>query len=98
MGAVLQGTVSYADERVRVTTQLTDVGTDSVLWADIFDRALTLEALFDMQSDIADGVAAGLEAFARGRRRARRTDADGELARLRGVLARQVSLPPQATG
>ena len=39
-----------------------------------------------------------LEAFARGRRRERRADADGELARLRGVLARQVSLPPQATG
>ena len=44
-----------------MTAQLTDVGTDSVLWADIFDRALTLEALFDMQSDIADGVAAGLK-------------------------------------
>jgi TolB-like protein/DNA-binding winged helix-turn-helix (wHTH) protein/Tfp pilus assembly protein PilF len=61
VNAVMEGTVRYADERVRVTARLTDIGTDSVLWAETFDRALTLEDLFDMQSDIADGVATGLK-------------------------------------
>jgi TolB-like protein/Tfp pilus assembly protein PilF len=61
VSAVMEGTVRYADERVRVTARLTDVGSDSVLWSETFDRALTVEDLFAMQSDIADGVAAGLK-------------------------------------
>jgi TolB-like protein/Tfp pilus assembly protein PilF len=61
VAAVMEGSVRYADARVRVTAQLTDAATNSVLWADTFDRALTLEDLFEMQSDIADGVAAGLK-------------------------------------
>jgi TolB-like protein/DNA-binding winged helix-turn-helix (wHTH) protein/Tfp pilus assembly protein PilF len=59
--SVIQGTVRYADQRVRVTAQLVDAATDTDLWAETFDRPLTLENLFDIQSEIADHVAAGLK-------------------------------------
>ena len=45
---------------MRVTAQLIDVATDRNVWAEIFDRPLTLENLFDIQAEIAEGVAAGL--------------------------------------
>src|SRR5882672_2871458 len=58
--SVIQGTVRYADQRVRVTAQLVDAATDTNLWAETFDRPLTLANLFDIQSEIADSVAGGL--------------------------------------
>lgn len=58
--SVIEGTVRYADERVRVTAQLVDAATDTNLWAETFDRPLTLANLFDIQSEIADRVTAGL--------------------------------------
>ena len=59
--AVMVGTVRYAEARVRVTAQLIDAATDTNLWAEVYDRPLTLENLFDIQAEIADRVAAGLE-------------------------------------
>jgi TolB-like protein/tetratricopeptide (TPR) repeat protein len=59
--SVIRGTVRYADQRVRVSAQLVDAATDTNLWAETFDRPLTLANLFDIQSEIADGVAAGLK-------------------------------------
>jgi serine/threonine-protein kinase len=45
---------------VRVTAQLIDAATDTHLWAEIYDRPLTLENLFDIQAEIAEEVATGL--------------------------------------
>jgi TolB-like protein/DNA-binding winged helix-turn-helix (wHTH) protein/Flp pilus assembly protein TadD len=58
--AVMQGTVRYAEDRVRVTAQLIDAATNTNVWAEIFDRPLTLENLFDIQAEIAEAVATGL--------------------------------------
>jgi TolB-like protein/Flp pilus assembly protein TadD len=58
--AVMEGTVRYADDRVRVTAELIDAPTNTNVWAEIFDRPLTLENLFDIQAEIAEAVAAGL--------------------------------------
>jgi TolB-like protein/DNA-binding winged helix-turn-helix (wHTH) protein/Tfp pilus assembly protein PilF len=60
VGALIEGTVRYADERVRVTARLIDPASDTHLWAETFDRPLTLENLFDIQADIAERVTAGL--------------------------------------
>lgn len=58
--AIVQGTVRYADPRVRVTAHVVDPATDTQIWAETFDRPLSLENLFDMQAEIAAQVAAGL--------------------------------------
>jgi TolB-like protein/DNA-binding winged helix-turn-helix (wHTH) protein/Flp pilus assembly protein TadD len=58
--AVMEGTVRHDAARVRVTAQLIDAATDSHVWAETFDRPLTLENLFDIQAEIAARVAAGL--------------------------------------
>ena len=54
------GTVRYSESRVRVAAQLIDADTDTHRWAEIYDRPLTLENLFDIQAEIAGQVAAGL--------------------------------------
>jgi len=61
-GAIIEGSVRYADGRVRVTAQLIDATTDTHLWAENFDRELTLQSLFAIQSEIAERVADGLQA------------------------------------
>lgn len=58
--AIVQGTVRYADPRVRVTAHVIDPDTDTQIWAETFDRPLSLENLFDLQAEIAAQVAAGL--------------------------------------
>jgi tetratricopeptide (TPR) repeat protein len=40
-------------DRVRINAQLIDVATDKHLWAETFDRELTAENIFDIQSEIA---------------------------------------------
>lgn len=59
---VVEGTVQPAGGEVRVTVQLVDGQTDRHLWADVFDRELTTDALFEIQSEIAREVAGALEA------------------------------------
>jgi TolB-like protein/DNA-binding winged helix-turn-helix (wHTH) protein/tetratricopeptide (TPR) repeat protein len=58
--AVMQGSVRYANDRVRVTAQLIDAERDANVWGDTLDRPLTLENLFDIQAEVADQVAKGL--------------------------------------
>ncbi|MBT8098572.1 MAG: hypothetical protein KJO82_02420, partial [Gammaproteobacteria bacterium] len=59
-GAVIEGSVRYAGDKVRVTAQLIDTRTDTHLWTRSFDRALTLENLFAIQDEIAEQIAIGL--------------------------------------
>jgi adenylate cyclase len=51
VGAVMEGSVRYAGERVRITAQLIDVGSGAHLWSEAYDRKL--EDIFAIQSDIA---------------------------------------------
>ena len=57
---ILEGSVRRAGDRVRVTVQLIDTGTNAHLWADTYDRGLT--DVFAIQSDIAQQIAAALKA------------------------------------
>jgi TolB-like protein len=56
---VLEGSVRKAASRVRITAQLIDASTGSHLWADRFEGALT--EVFDLQDEVASGVAGIIE-------------------------------------
>ncbi|MDJ0655236.1 MAG: tetratricopeptide repeat protein [Xanthomonadales bacterium] len=60
VGHILEGGVQRAGEQVRVNVQLIDAGTDEHVWAETFDRQLTAANVFDIQSEIAEKVAAAL--------------------------------------
>ena len=59
---VMEGSVQRAGDRVRINVQLIDAFTDEHLWAEIYDRELTTNNLFDIQSEIAKAIAGALKA------------------------------------
>ena len=61
VGVVLEGAVQRAGNRVRINVQLIDGRTDTQLWAETFDRELTVANLFEIQSEITGAIAAALE-------------------------------------
>ena len=56
---VLEGSVRMAGDRVRITTQLIDVETDSHLWSESYDRELS--DIFAVQDEIAAKVGEALK-------------------------------------
>ncbi len=59
VGAVLEGSVRKAGERVRITAQLVDAHTEEHLWSTAYEREL--QDVFAIQRDIAHEVAEALE-------------------------------------
>jgi TolB-like protein/Tfp pilus assembly protein PilF len=59
---VLEGGIQRSGEQIRINVQLIDAETDEHLWAEIFDRKLTAENLFAIQSEISTKIAEALEA------------------------------------
>jgi TolB-like protein/thioredoxin-like negative regulator of GroEL len=59
---VLEGGVQRAGKQVRINVQLIDATTDEYLWSESFDRELSAENIFAIQSEIAAAVARSLEA------------------------------------
>jgi adenylate cyclase len=59
VGTVLEGSVRKAGDQVRISAQLIDVASEAHLWADDYDRSL--EAIFAIQSDVAEQVAEALK-------------------------------------
>lgn len=57
---LLTGTVQRAADRLRINVQLADARTDEVPWTERFDETWSVETLFDVQSRIAEEVAAAL--------------------------------------
>lgn len=57
---VLEGSVRYSGNRVRVVAKLVNVQTDQHLWAETYDRQLT--DIFAIQTDLALQIAAALQA------------------------------------
>ncbi len=53
VGNILEGGIQKVGNRVRINAQLIQVATDKHLWAETFDRELTAENIFDIQSEIA---------------------------------------------
>jgi TolB-like protein/Tfp pilus assembly protein PilF len=62
VGTVLEGGIQRSGDQVRINVQLIDAKTDEHLWAEIFDRQLTAENLFAIQSEISTAIATALEA------------------------------------
>lgn len=56
---VLEGSVRKSGDRLRITTQLTDVATGFHVWAERFDRLV--EDIFEMQNEVARKVAEALQ-------------------------------------
>jgi tetratricopeptide (TPR) repeat protein len=59
---VLGGGLVRATDSVRINVQLIDAQADDHIWADTYDRALSMENLLSVQSEIAQRVATELEA------------------------------------
>jgi len=57
---LMEGTVFYDEQRVHVTARLVDAASNAKVWEQAFDRPLTVENLFDIQTEIADRVTEGL--------------------------------------
>jgi len=58
---ILEGAVQRSGDQVRITVQLIDASTDAHIWAETYDRQLTPENLFAIQTDIASDIATALE-------------------------------------
>ena len=59
---IVEGAVQRSGNQVRITVQLIDAATDEHLWADSYDRELTTENLFAIQSEISTQIATALRA------------------------------------
>jgi len=62
VATILEGAIQRSGNQVRINVQLIDAETDEHLWAEIFDRELTAENLFAIQSEIALAIATALHA------------------------------------
>jgi len=56
---ILEGSIRYTDDRLRVTAQLIDAQTGYHLWSQNYDR--TLAEVFEVQDDIAASIAQSLQ-------------------------------------
>lgn len=59
---ILEGGVQRAGEDVRINVQLIDAGTDEYLWTASYEKELSAENIFAIQSEIATAVAGALRA------------------------------------
>ena len=66
VATLLEGGVQRSGDRVRINVQLIDAASDEHLWAEIYDRELTADNLFDIQSDITQAIANALQAVLTG--------------------------------
>ncbi len=57
--AIIEGSVRYADDRIRVTVQLVDGASDQHLWSETYDRQF--DDIFAIESDIAARVAQAMK-------------------------------------
>ena len=59
---VVEGAVQRVGSQVRITVQLINAQTDEHIWAEAYDRELTVSNLFHIQSDISSQIATALSA------------------------------------
>jgi len=59
---IVEGAVQRSGDQVRITVQLIDAATDEHIWADTYDRALTISNIFQIQSEISSQIASALRA------------------------------------
>jgi TolB-like protein/Tfp pilus assembly protein PilF len=61
VGTVLEGAVQRVGDNVRITAQLIDASTDEHLWANSYDRQLSMANLFAIQSEISAEITRALQ-------------------------------------
>ena len=59
---LLEGTVQRVGDNVRINVQLIDAVTDEHLWAQTYDRQLTMQNIFAIQSEISAAIVGALQA------------------------------------
>ena len=95
VGAILEGSVRKAGDRVRITAQLIDAGNGYHLWSETYDRRL--EDVFAIQTEIARKVSAALRVSLTGDElRASRTLCDAQHAGARVLPARSPAWRPRS--
>ncbi len=57
---LLEGSVRQAGNQIRVTARLLETAQGAGLWNDTFDRELTVDNIFNLQSEISDQVVAAI--------------------------------------
>ncbi len=62
VSAIVEGAVQRSGNQVRITVQLIDAATDEHIWAKTYDKELTLENLFELQTEISSQIATSLRA------------------------------------
>ncbi|CAN5726967.1 hypothetical protein BH23GEM11_BH23GEM11_04350 [soil metagenome] len=69
-GTIVEGGLQYQGGRVRLNVPMIDGRTDEHRWAEIYDRDVTAESLFEIQTELARRIAGSLQAqlLAAGRR------------------------------
>ena len=61
VATIVEGSVQQYGDQVRINVQLIDAATDEHIWAKTYDRGLTMENVFRIQSDITGEIAASLQ-------------------------------------
>ena len=82
---ILEGTVQKAADQVRVNVQLVNAQTDSHLWAETYDRKLT--DILGVESEIARGIAASLQAKLTGQERSHSVKSRGRQPKPRSLYS-----------
>jgi TolB-like protein/thioredoxin-like negative regulator of GroEL len=59
---ILEGGVQSAGNKIRINAQLIDARTDEHLWAQTYDRELTLANIFEVQAEIARAITSAMRA------------------------------------
>lgn len=59
---IMEGTIRYGNERIRLTAQLIDPATGTHLWSHTYDSEFDVDNVFDIESDIATQIAAAMQA------------------------------------
>ncbi|REL33342.1 hypothetical protein DYD21_11215 [Rhodohalobacter sp. SW132] len=60
VGTVIKGGIQQIVGRIRLTIQLIDATTEQIRWAETYDRELTAENLFNIQSELAEKITGSL--------------------------------------
>jgi TolB-like protein/Tfp pilus assembly protein PilF len=58
---LLEGTVQRVGDNVRINVQLIDAASDDHLWANTYDRQLTMQNIFSIQSEITEAISGALQ-------------------------------------
>ncbi len=62
VSTIVVGAVQRVDNQVRISVQLIDVKTDEQMWSASYDRKLSIESVFDLQTEISSQIASSLRA------------------------------------